>query len=70
MMYASASVKKQNGRDMIRVLAVNDGCCTALSHFDESCCQNKLCSCRTNMLRVYFWKPLLSAYVMLFVGIT
>ena len=70
MMYASASARKQNGLDVIRVLAVNDGCCTAPFHSDESCCQNKLCSFPINMLRVCFRKALLAAYVLLFVRIT
>ena len=70
MMYVSASARKQNGRDVIRVLAMNDGCCTAMFHSDESCYQNKLCSFPTNMLHVYFRKPLLAVYVLLFVRIT
>ena len=55
MMYASASARKQKGRNVIRVLAMNDGCCTAPFHSDELCHQNKLCSFPTNMLRVYLW---------------
>ena len=62
MMYASASARKQNERDVETMLAVNEGCCTGPFNSDQACYPNKLCSFPINMLRVcfgsLFWLPL------------
>jgi len=54
MMYASASVRKQNERDVEPMLAVNEGCCTGPFNSDQAYYPNKLCYFPTNMLRVGF----------------
>ena len=54
MMYASASARKQNERDVKTMLAVNEGCCTGPFNSDQAYYPNKLCYFPTNMLRVCF----------------
>ena len=65
MMYACASARKQNERDVETMLAVNEGCCTGSFHSDQACYPNRLCSFAINMLRVCFGS-LFTSYVLFF----